>query len=599
MSALFELLRRILGFKEEDGDHHRHGNEPEGTNHSQSFDPIRPTSELNLGRTGFGRTPSSHVTYPFKAVPSGSPKPFPSVSKPSTATSGDPFVSGTKPPPISAHTNQIIAKLPRPSHEPSSSRVQSPSSSKATSHTPVAQERSARQYKLVLRAVSPVSPNQQKETVYVQKDTSPVYNIPKDIEDLMKRGIVPGVLQKPLSPSTYRAYFAALLYAEDFYIEKWTDFILKDVTLELHQLTIDKNIRDHDFSREKVCATFVKFKMDSIPERRPFLLSRDFVFAKPLDKGETQFQGFVYRVEKSSIVLAEFGDDFHSQHHSSSRYNISFSFNRVCLKRAHQAVEAATDPSFRNFLFPECPPGRDLFALPCLYFSNDGLNSEQRSAIHQILTLKGSAPFLMEGPLCTNGLHLSRTGIVVSEAVSQLYQRSKDHRILVAAPINKTCDVLMRNLKKEIPDSEIFRANAAFREIHVVPGDILTSCLYKEESECFACPQLEELQRFKVIFSTFVSSFRLQNEGIKAGHFSHIFLVDASSTSEPEAMIVLANLANKDTTVIVTGAQGNRSGWVRSPIARGNGLRISYFERLKEFTPCKNLDPAFIARLTA
>ncbi|KAL3721217.1 hypothetical protein ACJRO7_005953 [Eucalyptus globulus] len=660
----WKLLDCILGFKEEDGHHHRQRNEPEATNCSQSFDQITPESEPNLRRTAGGSSQSSHVTSPFKAVPSGSPKPSPSVSTPSTATSSDPFVSpakpaaipaysnqhvskssrslnkpssphlvhpslsktylptsspfkatpsatkpspsvskssdpfvsGTKPPPTSTHLNQNVVKLPRPSDEPSSSYVHSPSSSGTTSHTPKTRESSAKQFKPVLCTVSPVLPNQQKETVYVQKDTSPIYSIPKDIEDLIKRDIVPGVLQKPLSPSTYRDYFAALLYAEDFYMEKWTNFILKDVALELHQLTINKNIGDNDFCGEKVRVTFVEFKMESIPERRPFLLSRDFVFAKPLDKSDTQFQGFVYRVKKSSIVLAEFGDDFHSQHHSSSRYNISFSFNRVCLKRAHQAVEAATNPSFHNFLFPECPVRRDSFALPSLYFSN-GVHLEQRSAIRQILALKGSAPFLMEGPFCTWDLGLSRAGVVVREAVWQVYQRSKDSRILVAAPINKTCDALMRSLKDKIPDSEIFRVNAAFRKIGVVPDDILPSCLYKEESECFACPQLQELQQFKVIFSTFVSSFRLHNEGINAGHFSHIFLIDASSTSEPEAMIVLANLANEDTTVVVTGAQGNRSEWVRSPIARRNGLQISFFERLKEFTPYKNLDPAFIARL--
>ncbi|XP_048140544.1 probable RNA helicase SDE3 [Rhodamnia argentea] len=629
-----------------------------------SRDPIRPKNEPNLTRTvgGSGLTHSSQVTSPFKAVALASPKPSPSVSKPSTATSSDPFVSpakpaaisahsnqyvskssecsnepslsrllhpslskassptpqvhqhsspipepfkrvqhpvfsDTKPPPISAHSNQNVAKPPRPSDQPSSSRVQSPSWSKTTSPTPKVQERSAKQYKPVLRAVSPVSPDQQKETVYVQKDTSPLYNVPEDIEDLIKRDIVPGVLQKPLSPLTYRDYFAALLYAEDVYIEKWTDFILEDVTLELHQLTIYKNVLDNDFAEEK---TFVKFKMESVHGRRPFLLSRDFVFAKPLDERDTQFQGFVHRVEKSSIILAEFGDDFHSQHHSRSRYNISFSFNRICLKRAHQAVEAATDPSFGNFLFPICATRRDLFALPSLFFSSDVLYSDQRSAIQQIVTLKGSAPFLLEGPLCTHSrgpLDLSKAGVVVREAVSQVYRRSKDPRILVAAPTNKTCDVLMRSLKKDIPDSEIFRANAAFREHDGVPDDILPSCLYKKKSECFACPPLQELRKFKVIFSTFVSSFRLHSEGINAGHFSHIFLVDASSTSEPEAMIVLANLANEDTTVIVTGAQGNRSGWVRSPIARKNGLRISYFERLKEFTPYKKLDPKFIARL--
>ncbi|XP_039159457.1 uncharacterized protein LOC104421620 [Eucalyptus grandis] len=624
-------------------------------------DPTRPKSELKLSRSVSDLTQSSHGTSPFNAVPSGSPKPSPSVSKPSTITSSNPFVSPAKPaalsalpavsetipPSISSHSNQNVAKPPWPSDELSSSRVQSPSSSTTTSPTPKAQklsaeqfkwdvppvvletkhprpsdelssshvqspsssktnsctpkalEHSAKQNKPVLRAVSSVWPNQRKKTVYVQKDTSPIYSIPEDVEDLIKRDIVPGVLQKPLSPSTYRDYFAALLYAEDFYIEKWTEFVMKDVTLELDQSTIYKNERNYDCFSEENCVTFVQFKMESVPAHRPFLLSRDFVFAKPLDKKDTQYQGFVCKVKKGSIVLAEFGDDFHSQHHSSSRYNISFSFNRVCLKRARQAVEATSDPSFRNFLFPICATRRDLFALPSLFFSEDVLYSEQRSAIRQILTLKGSAPFLMEGPLCTRDLHLSMAGVVVREAVSQVYQRCKDPRILVAAPINKTCDILMRSLMKEIPDSEIFRANAAFREKDGVPIDILPSCLYEKESKCFACPPLQELQRFKVIFSTFVSSFRLHNEGINAGHFSHIFLVDASSTSEPEAMIVLANLANEDTTVVVTGVQGNRSGRVRSPIAQKNGLQISYFERLRELTPYKNLDPAFIAQVAA
>ncbi|KAF8033228.1 hypothetical protein BT93_D1977 [Corymbia citriodora subsp. variegata] len=530
---------------------------------SRSYQSSNESSSSRLLHLSLSKTSSPNPS-PFKAVPSASPKTSPSVSKPSTATSSDPFVSETKPPPISAYSNQNEVKLPRPSNEPSASRVQSPSLSKTTSPTPKAQEHSAKQYKPFLC-----------ETVYVRKDTSAIYNIPKDLKVLIKRDIVPGVLKKPLSPSTYRDYFAALIYAEDFYEEKWSGFILKDVTLELHQMTIYKNLWDNDFSRKKVRVTFVKFKMESIPERQPFLLSRDFVFVKPLDKRHTvsvliifvRKQGVVYRVEKKSVILAEFGDDFHSQHHSSCRCNGSFSFNRVGLKRAHQAVEAATDPSFHNFLFPKCTSRRDLFTLPSLSSSNDGLDSD-----------------------------LSRTGILVTDALLHIYRHSRDPRILVVAPKNKTCHILLRSLKKKIPDSEIFRANAAFREFNDVPDDVLPSCLYKKKNECFICPPLQELQRFKVIFSTFVSSFRLRNGGINAGHFSHIFLVNASSASEPDTMIVLANLANEDTTVIVTGMQGDCFWRVRSPIAQENGLRISYFERLKEFTPYENLDPAFITR---
>ena len=48
---------------------------------------------------------------------------------------------------------------------------------------------------------------------------TPLYAIPEDIEGKIKRDIVPQVLKQPLSPSTYKAFFAALLYAEDYYLQ--------------------------------------------------------------------------------------------------------------------------------------------------------------------------------------------------------------------------------------------------------------------------------------------------------------------------------------------------------------------------------------------
>ncbi|XP_022743449.1 probable RNA helicase SDE3 [Durio zibethinus] len=440
------------------------------------------------------------------------------------------------------------------------------------------------------------------------KDTLPIYMIPKDIEDLIKRDIVPEVLKNPLSPSTYQDYFTALLYAEDYYIEKWSGYELVNVSLEVHSASIyQKSGRNKDSKpRNKMDdKTFVVFEVDSIPERRPFLLSRDFVFAQPSGKKIEPYQGVIYRVEKSTTVLVEFGEEFYSQHASTCRYNISFSFNRVCLKRAHQAIAAASDPLFQKFLFPNSV-SRDLVRISTPFkLNNHNLDQDEKSAVHHILNFGGPPPFLVKGPLCATCNdnskspmeQLSRTGLVVKEAVLQIYQRHPGSKILVCAPINRTCDVLMRSLKKEIPVSDMFRANAAFREIEGVPIDILPSCLYKTETDCFSCPSLQELREFRVIFSTFISSYRLYNAGISAGHFSYIFLVDASSATEPETIVTLANLADESTTVIVTGASGNRSSHVRADIARGNGLRRSYFERLCEFGPYKNGNSMFIAQI--
>ncbi|XP_011002267.1 PREDICTED: probable RNA helicase SDE3 [Populus euphratica] len=531
---------------------------PQATTLSFTSSPFPPPLSTSSSK-------SSHKTHPTAFHPAPSPKPLPSFLKPGSSSS--------KPSPSS------------PKASPSSSSSKQPPSFKPT-----------------LSQVSPDSINEQTKVSYVrvQKGMSPIYAIPKDIEDLIKTDKVPGVLNKPLSLSTYKDYFAALLYAEDFYIEKWSEFKLENITLKLQRAEIIKKSRRNEYlneTYEKDDKIFVEFEIDSCCERRPFLLSRDFVFARPSGQKTEPCQGIIYRVERSTRVLVEFGEDFLLQHHSTRKYDVSFSFNRVCLKRAHQAIEAASDPSFRSFLFPD-GVSKKIFPISTpLHFCNHKLDVYQSSAVREILSFQGPPPYLVEGPLCLSKFskQLSRTGLVIQEAVLQIYQSSPKLRILICAPINRTCDLLMQSLNNDIPESDMFRANAAFREIDGVPIDILPSCAYK--GECFTCPSLQELRKFRVILCTFVSSFRLHNEGIAAGHFSHIFLVDASSATEPEAMVPLANLASEETSVIVTGVPGNHSGWVRSSIARKNGLMTSYFERLRNSKPYRSLLPKFITQL--
>ncbi|KAF8389560.1 hypothetical protein HHK36_024076 [Tetracentron sinense] len=387
-------------------------------------------------------------------------------------------------------------------------------------------------------------------------------------------------------------------------IQKWKDFRLENVTLELHEAVIyqksnkdknknkNKNLIERDHRDEKI---FIAFEIDSICEKRPFLLSRDFVFVRPSGKKGEPFRGFINRVVKSTRVLAEIGDDFHSQHSSSRKYDVTFSFNRVCLKRSHQAVAAAMDPLFRDFLFPDQSFKSSIPSLP-LIPSHQKHDQDRTTAVLRISMLNGPSPYLIEGPLSvTKEKRLSRTGLVIRDGVLQLYRTYPGSRILINAPTNSTCDKLMISLKKEIPVADMFRANAAFRKLDGVPDDILPSCLYK--GECFTCPPVLELRNYKVIFSTFVSRFRLYDKGVSAGHFSHIFLVDASSATEPETMVALANLADEKTPVVVTGSRGNCSGWVRSNIARENGLRMSYFQRLFESKLYRSLDPMFVTQL--
>ncbi|KAK9266327.1 hypothetical protein L1049_001670 [Liquidambar formosana] len=580
-----------------------------GNNNSAQTKPVfvkRPSEdnhEFHQKPKGISPLPPPPRVLHSKSVDPGTKRPVDS-SLPNNLSpfSSQPPPFSFKPAPSSSQIPQSSLSLPlRPSpiQPPQFSSDSPPSSSRLPSSCS----------KPTLSPLTSNPTNQQKKANYVlvQTDTSPIYEIPEDFKDLIKKDIVPGVLKKPVSPLTYKDYFAALLYAEDYYVEKWNGFKLHNVTLKLEKAAIYRKSNKKRYLNErdeKDDKTFVVFEIDSVPERRPFLLSRDFVFVKPSGRKVEPFKGILYRVVKSTRVLVEFGEDFHSQHNEIQEYDVSFSFNRCCLKRAHQSVEAASDPLFRNFLFPNCRSRDSLPISPTYLSSSYKLDSEQTSAILRILSLKSPPPYVVVGqssvsmPFVTDALQgkeLSRTGLVVREAVLHIYRTSPKSRILVCAPTNNTCDVLMRSLKKEIRESDVFRANAAFREVDGVPLDILPLCVYKDE--CFTCPTLQEIQNFKVIFSTFVSSFRLHDKGITAGHFSHIFLVDASSTTEPEVMVPLTNLANEKTAIVVTGAPRDRTSWVRSDIARQNGLQISYFERLCESKLYCSSDPMFITRL--
>ncbi|XP_022993138.1 probable RNA helicase SDE3 isoform X2 [Cucurbita maxima] len=444
--------------------------------------------------------------------------------------------------------------------------------------------------------------------------TLTLYLAPKDVENLIKNDIEPHVLRKPLSPSTYKSYFAALLYAEDYYYKKWSDYKLRNVSLELQQITIHKgpNKKTKFNGHEKVIKTFVAFEIDSVPERRPFLLSRDLVHARLCERKLEPFQGLVYRISTSNyqlsmknILLVNFGEDFHFRHRKTDKYDISFTFNRVCLKRAHQAIEEASDSLLQSFLFPKSTSRK---VDPYIKVTRSGqqlLDPAQKNAIRQILLLQGSPPYLIRGSPCVSSYDwaenqtrkITKTGEVVVGAVFQIYSTSPNCKILICAPRNTTCDELMISLKKVIPESNMFRAIAAFRERDEVPDDILPLCDYNRDQECFTCPSLDKLHKYKIIFSTFMSSFRLHPKGLAAGHFSHIFLLDASAAIEPEVLVPLTKFAIDATNVIVTGQRGNQPYWVRSRIARRHGLKISYFERLEKRMPYRGNNPSFISEV--
>ncbi|GLT30931.1 hypothetical protein SLA2020_057040 [Shorea laevis] len=571
--------------------------------HLSSLNPSSTSSKPSVAyitQSSFPKPPSSSVpsSSASSLFPSSKPTLAPSSAAVSRLSSPNPSSTSSRPSAASVNPQSSYPKpfssspslLPsfKPTLAPSSAAVPNPQSSypkPPSSSGPSSSSSSLLpSFKPTLVASSAAVPNypdKDKKGKYIQVENDPLhfYMIPDNIENLIEKGMVPELLKKPLSPSTYKDYFAILLYAEDFYIKKWSNFELLNVTLELHEATKGNDrITAYNNGDEKDDKIYVALEIGSTTRAWPFLLSKDTVFAHPSRRKVAPFQGVIYRVVKNSTVLVEFGEDFHSQHHKGRKYDITFSFKRVSLERAHQAIAAASDPSFQKFLFPKSA-SRFPTSISFLPYSHK-LDLDQNSVVHQMLNFQGSPPFLVEGQFCaTYSKQLSRTGLVIVEAILQIYRHCPESRVLVCAPINSTCDVLIRGLKRDIPESDMFQANAAFREIETL--------------------SIDNLKQFRVVLSTFVDSYCLHDKGISAGHFNYIFLVDASSATEPETMVALANLADEETAVIATGTRKVYSSWFRLDIVRQkqNGLSVSYFQRLCQSDPYRTNDPRFISHL--
>ena len=177
---------------------------------SNSSNPLPPTFFSRQPANSSNLSQSSSKPPPLSSSPSPSSLKtpvdssisyayFPKTTEPSSASSSP---NSYKPPQSSPSGVPYSSKPPPSSYGPSPSSTKQPPA-----------------FKPILHAAPNEVTNEEGKTTYAWEKGEAIYAIPEDIKGLVKRDIAPQVLKQPLSPSTYKAYFAALLYAEDYYLE--------------------------------------------------------------------------------------------------------------------------------------------------------------------------------------------------------------------------------------------------------------------------------------------------------------------------------------------------------------------------------------------
>ncbi|XP_015078984.1 probable RNA helicase SDE3 [Solanum pennellii] len=407
----------------------------------------------------------------------------------------------------------------------------------------------------------------------------PSYSIPRDVREMMEKRKFPDVIGEGLSRDNYVAYFRTLLSIEEIKMEEdMRDYDMQFVTM--------KRRGQH----------FLSLHVPGLAERRPSLVVRDHIFAKLATAYAseiiTPYQGYIHRVEAEDVYL-KFDKEFHDNHVGGNLYNVQFAFNRVGVRRLHQAIEA-TESLDGEILFPSVISStRNIQAAVLAPRNSSMLNKEQTSAVEKILGCEGGAPYIIHGP---PGTGKTRTLI---EAIIPLHIMRKDARVLVCAPSNSAADHILEKLVSqqnvEVQEHEIFRLNALTRPLDNVNPSCLRFC--NVEDNGFKCPLLRELRRYRIIISTYASAFLLYAQGIKRGHLSHIFLDEAGQASEPDTMIPLSHLLSKETVVVLAGDPRQLGPVVFSKDAERYGLGRSYMERLFECELYGSLNENYATRL--
>lgn len=405
----------------------------------------------------------------------------------------------------------------------------------------------------------------------------PEYAIPKEIRQLVEAKQIPDVIMEGLNALNYARFFSSLIIIEEIHI---------GVEMRAHDM--------ESVTMRRRGSQYLSLEVPGLAERRPSLVQGDFIFAQ-LATGKPEssyrpYQGFIHRVEADEILL-KFDKKLHQCHQDDYFYNVSFTYNRVNMRRLYHAVQAA-ECLGPQILFPCQSANRSVINTVPFQPLIPSLNREQVHSVEMILGCKGFPPYVIHGPPGTG-----KTMTLV-EAILQLYTTRRKARILVCASSNSAADHVLEKLLAEdavgVRQSEMFRLNATSRPLEDVKSDFITFCFFEDT---FKCPPLKALMRYKVIISTYMSAFLLHAEGIRKGHFSHVFLDEAGQASEPETMVPISTLCVKDTVVVLAGDPMQLGPVVYSNVAENHGLGKSYLERLFEFEYYERGDENYVTKL--
>ncbi|KAM6937901.1 RNA helicase Mov10l1 [Xenentodon cancila] len=434
----------------------------------------------------------------------------------------------------------------------------------------------------------------------------PGYPVPQSLRDCVEAEndvlVDQPCLGEVLSPSNMHARFSALLWLEELHAER-----------EMREFSISGALL-------RKGGVHLHLEVLGLAEGRPNLNIGDrIVLKKPVaDNAVMEYVSYVTEINDEDVCLRVNSEFQHR--YLGEPLNVEFSYNRLTMRRCHNALDQTKH--FWEILFPssltlqtpqwtaewiedeqEYIKAEDTASPATLNtevsnistdanskatqtkgtdgrpgpkpipskgkFFNPDLNPPQKEAVKRILAGEcRPIPYVLFGPPGTGKT------ITLIETILQVYHFLPSTRVLVCTPSNSAADLVCIRLHDSgfLDAASLARVNASCRDHEAIP-EVLRQ--YSRAGE-----DVRHAAFHRIVVCTCSSAGMFQNIGIQVGHFTHLFLDEAGQATEPESLIPISLISEKDGQIVLAGDPCQLGPIVKSKLASAFGLGVSLLERL-------------------
>ncbi|KAM9352325.1 RNA helicase Mov10l1 [Symphorus nematophorus] len=361
------------------------------------------------------------------------------------------------------------------------------------------------------------------------------YPVPQALRDCVEAQsdvlVIQPCLGEVLSPLNRHSRFSTLLWLEEL-----------DAERELREFTINGALL-------RKGAGSLHVEVPGLTEGRPSLNIGDrIVLKKPQSDGVVmECISYVTEIHDEDVSLRVNSDFLHS--YLGEPLDVEFSYN-------------SSLPN-QNSSLPSKPIPRKG------HFFNPDLNPPQREAVKRILAGEcRPSPYVLFGPPGTGKT------ITLIEAILQVYHFVPSSRVLVCTPSNSAADLICIRLHNSgfLHSASLARVNASCRQDESIP-EVLR--VYSRAGE-----DIRHASFHRIVVSTCSSAGMFHNIGLQVGHFTHVFLDEAGQATEPESLIPMSLVSERDGQIVLAGDPCQLGPVVKSKLATAFALGVSLLERL-------------------